>query len=93
MADSLASFITLSAFILSALIISIRSRNFSGNGIAMSLLNAALCCIGGFLLTALAMKVSGGIDNQLITSTLVVAGSLICVAAKETLGARKKTTN
>lgn len=93
MTDTTASLITLAGFLLSALVIFSRNRNFTGNGIAMNLLNAALCFIGGFLLTGMIMKLSGGIDSQLVTSTLVVAGSLICVAGKEALGARKKPSN
>lgn len=91
MTESSASWITLSAFILCSLILFVRHKDDSGHSIVMTLLTAALCFIGGFLMTGVVMKISGGIDSPVVNSLLVVVGSLLCVTGKEYADHRKKT--
>jgi len=90
MSESLASWISLSGFVLSALILFVRAPDRSGHTIMMNLLTAVLCLFGGFLIAAALMKLSGGITNPIVNSVLVVVGALACVAAKEMLSTRRK---
>jgi len=91
MSESLASWISLSGFILSALVLFVRAPDRSGHTIMMNLLTAVLCLFGGFLIAAALIKLSGGIANPIINSVLVVVGALACVTAKEMLSTRRKT--
>lgn len=90
MSESLASWITLSALLLSAVILLIRNPNRSAQGILMNLVTAVLCMFGGLLIASITMKVLGGIDNPVISSVLVVIGALICVVGAERFGPQKR---
>ena len=90
MSESLASWITLSAFFLSAFILLIRNPNRSAQAILMNLVTAVLCMFGGLLVAAVTMKLLGGIDNPIVSSVLVVVGALLCVAGKEKFGPQKR---
>lgn len=90
MSESLASWITLSALLLSAVILLIRNPNRSAQAILMNLVTAVLCMFGGLLIAAVTMKILGGIENPIISSVLVVVGALLCVAGKEKFGAQKR---
>lgn len=93
MSDSLPSWITLSAFLVSAIILLVRSTDRSLHAIIMNLLNATFCFFGGLLIAGIAMKLSGGIDSPLANSSLVVVGALLCVGGKELLGKRRKANS
>lgn len=90
MSESLASWITLSALLLSAVILLIRNPDRSAQAILMNLVTAVLCMFGGLLIAAVTMKAIGGIENPIISSVLVVVGALLCVAGKEKFGAQKR---
>ena len=90
MSESLSSWITLSAFFLSAVILLIRTPDRSAQAILMNLVIAVLCMFGGLLLAAVTMKLLGGIENPVISSTLVVVGALLCVVGKERFGPHKR---
>lgn len=90
MSESLASWITLSALLLSAVILLIRNPDRSPQAILMNLATAVLCMFGGLLIAGIIMKVMGGIDNPVVSSVLVVIGALLCVAGKEKFGPQKR---
>lgn len=93
MSESLASWITLSGFVISALILLVRNPDRSGHAIVINLLIAVFCLFGGFLIAGGLMKLFNGIENPIISSVLVVIGALICVTGKEMISARTKPTN
>ncbi|MGB0467840.1 MAG: hypothetical protein ACPGF7_09970 [Pontibacterium sp.] len=88
MSDTTASWITLSALLLCAIVLFARNRDFSGHNIMMTAVTSCLCFAGGLLITGAVIKVTGGIDNPVAKSLLVVVGSLICVTGKEFFRAR-----
>jgi len=90
MSESLASWITLSALLLSAIILLVRNPDRSAQAILMNLVTAVLCMFGGLLIAAVTMKLLGGIENPIVSSVLVVVGALLCVAGKEKLGPQKR---
>lgn len=90
MSESLASWITLSAFLLSALVLLVRNPDRAPQAILMNLVTAVLCMFGGLLIAGITMKVFGSIENPLISSVLVVVGALLCVAGKEKFGPQKR---
>ncbi|MBV0932728.1 hypothetical protein [Marinobacterium weihaiense] len=77
MDDHLPSWITLSGFILPAVILILRENPRDMAAISFLLIIAALCMLGGLLFSALWMYLLPELIRPLISSLLVLVGALL----------------
>lgn len=83
MSEQLPSLVTLCGFLLPAIILLLRQRQWSAGHIAQTLLIALFCMFGGLLFAAVAIKISGGIPWPLVSSALVVVGALLALLLQQ----------
>ncbi len=84
----LPSLLTLSGFLLPALILLIKLKPRSAGAIVQTLLIALFCLFGGLLFTAATLALVGDIEAPLLTSALVVLGALGCLGLQQWWQAR-----
>lgn len=97
MSESIASWITLSALLVSIGWYIYQSNDRNINHLMMCAASGLLCLFGGFLISGAVMKITGPFASPLMPALLAFAGTLICVTGHHQYKKRKlsqqKTSN